>query len=150
MLGYLFIANERIVKRTCNKTFERTTLAPIFPFGLDSIQGYLELAEWYHNRGVIFSCGLEQKTTLNSMYSRLSQLEKEGHLLLVWEDQTDYEGQPSLKLKEISLTTSGHKLLAELRAKSKLGKIKERLSTILWAAISSVITTLIVLAIKGK
>lgn len=83
------------------------------------------------------------------MYFQLTQLEKEGYVVLKWVAGKVDDGLELLELKQIALTTSGHKLLGELRAKSRLGKVKERLSTILWAAASSVVTTLVVLAVKG-
>lgn len=84
------------------------------------------------------------------MYFRLSQLEKEGHLVLEWAPWTGDDGRETLALRQIALTTSGHKLLGELRTKSKLGKVKDRLATIAWAAASSVVTTLVVLAVKSS
>jgi DNA-binding PadR family transcriptional regulator len=83
------------------------------------------------------------------MYFQLTQLEKEGYVVLEWVAGKVHDGLELLELKQIALTTSGHKLLGELRAKSRLGKVKERLSSILWAAASSVVTTLVVLAVKG-
>lgn len=128
---------------------ERTTFLPSQAFGLDSIQGYLELALRYPGWNVIFNCDPAEKGLLHSMHFQLSQLEKEGYLVLEWAPSKAHDGREMLELKQIALTTSGHKLLGELRGKSKLGKVKERLATIAWAAASSVVTTLVVLAIKG-
>ncbi|WP_320034319.1 hypothetical protein [Halarcobacter sp.] len=54
-----------------------------------------------------------------------------------------------MELKQISLTTSGHKLLDELREKSKRGQLKKRVTNIIWTITTAIITTLIVLKIKG-
>lgn len=128
---------------------ERATFLPTHAFSLDSVQGYLELALRYPTWNVTFHCDPSDTTKLHSMYFQLTQLEKEGYVVLKWVAGKVDDGLELLELKQIALTTSGHKLLGELRAKSRLGKVKERLSTILWAAASSVVTTLVVLAVKG-
>lgn len=128
---------------------ERATLLPTDAFGLDSIQGYLEMALCYPRWDVSFHCDPTDKGKLHSMYFHLCQLEKDGHLVLEWAPSTSHDGREMLELKQIALTTSGHKLLGELRTKSKLGRLRERLATIAWAAASSVVTTLVVLAVKG-
>jgi DNA-binding PadR family transcriptional regulator len=83
------------------------------------------------------------------MYFHLMQLEKEGHLIIDWEPRTYADGREYLVLKQIALSTSGQKLLAELRSKSKWGKFRERFTTVIWAMATAVATTLIVMAIKG-
>jgi len=131
-------------------SFERKSLAPDWRmFGLDSVQGYLELSEWYAKGGVILCCDPVDENRFGSMYYQLLQLEKDGLIRVDWESTTGHDENPLLKLKQIGLTTTGHKLLGELRAKSRLGKLKERLGTLAWAVIASVVTTLTVLAIKG-
>lgn len=132
------------------KQFERNTFMPCDPFGLDSVQGYLEMALWYDSGHIIFNCNPNEQKKLNSMYFILCQLEKEGHMILNWEPRITSSGEKLLELKQIALTTSGHKLLAELRVKSRWGRLKERLTTILWAVASSIITTLAILALKGS
>ena len=137
------------MKRRTAKSFERTTIVPGDAFGLDSVQGYLELASWYHLGEVTFGCHTRDRTKLHSMYARLCQLEKEGHMLLEWAPRESSDGDEMVELRQVSLTTSGHKLLGELKSKSRLGRLKDRLGTIAWAAASSVVTTLVVLAVKG-
>jgi hypothetical protein len=136
--------------RSSAQSFERTSLVPEWRlFGLDSMQGYLELPEWYGKGHVRFSCDPSDRDDFQSMYFRLLQLEKDGLVLIQWDSNT-FNGEQLLTLKQISLTTAGHKLLAELRAKSRAGKLKERLVTLAWAIVASILTTLVVLAIKGS
>jgi hypothetical protein len=130
------------------RSFERRSLVPGSAFGLDSVQGYLELPEWYGKHHVIIAFDPTDRERFDSMYFQLLQLEKDGLIVIQWEPRS-YDGKELLTLKQISLTTAGQKLLAELKAKSKLGKLKERLVTLLWAVVASILTTLLVLAIKG-
>jgi hypothetical protein len=128
--------------------FERTSLGPTWPFGLDSVQGYLEMAEWYDEKHVGFVCDASDISEFNSMYFQLTQLEQEGYLSIQWEPETS-SGREMLAMKQIALTTSGRNLLAQLQAKSRWGKVRTRLATIFWAAVTAVVTTLAVLTIKG-
>lgn len=116
------------------------------PFGLDSVQGYLELATWYGKGRVVFGCHTSDRDVFDSMYHRLLQLEAEGYLLLEWSARDD--DPEHVSLEQIALTIAGHKLLTELQLKSKWGKLKDRLIGILWAAATSVVTTLAVIGFK--
>lgn len=130
------------------RPFERVFLAPTWPFGLDSVQGYLELAHWYDSKNVTFSCDPTDIQRFDSMYFQLVQIEKEGHLVIQWQHQT-FSGREMLTIEQVALTTSGRKLLGELQAKSRWGTLKQKLVTIFWAALTSIVTTLAVLAVKG-
>ncbi|MHC4123901.1 MAG: hypothetical protein ACYSSI_10035 [Planctomycetota bacterium] len=127
-------------------TFARESLIRKDFFGIDSIQGLLELATWYSPDSVQFCCNLSDKNSHDSMYFQLLQLEKEGYLNLEWEP---YEEDKTVQLSKISLTTQGRKLLEELKAKSKSGRLKQRLINLFWVVVTSIITTLVVLKIKG-
>lgn len=131
------------------RPFERKSLARVWPFGLDSVQGYLELPEWYPRGDVIFSCDPADHRRFGSMYFQLVQLEEDGLVNIEWEPQKSDDGRDLMILKQISLTTSGYKLLGELRAKSRFGKLKERLVTLIWAVGASVVTTLVMFVLKG-
>ncbi|WP_374477786.1 hypothetical protein [Zoogloea sp.] len=129
---------------------ERNTLVPDWRlFGLDSIQGYLELAEWYSKRGVTFVCDEEHIRSFGSMYFQLLQLEKDGLVVMEWKFRSDNE-RALRELKQIALTVAGRKLLSELKAKSRSAKLKERVATVVWAVVTSALTTLVVIALKGK
>ena len=132
------------------KSLERTSLFPSGAYGLDSVQGYLEMSFRYDRSDMIIVFNPADLNKFNSTYFHLCQLEKEGHLIIEWEPRISSTGENLVELKQLALTTSGHKLLSELRAKSRWGKVKERLTTIFWAVLSAVITTLVILAIKGK
>jgi hypothetical protein len=138
--------------RLPDKSFERETLLPTAAFGFDSLQGYLEMAKWYHEGHVRFGCDIEDRNHFHSLYARLLQLEKEGYLALAWSPRETEDGREMVNLEQVSLTVSGHKLLAELQAKSRAGKFKEKLTTMFWAAATaaatSLATTLVVLAVK--
>lgn len=64
------------------------------------------------------------------MYFYLLQLEKDGFLITEWAPKETSDGKELLTLKQISLTTSGKKLLSELKAKSRTEKLKNRLEPI--------------------
>ncbi|MDA3877774.1 MAG: hypothetical protein PF483_11880 [Halothiobacillus sp.] len=130
------------------RPFERKSFHPVNPFGLDSIQGYLELAEWYSKKTVTLSWDPKTLDQFGSMYWQLRQLEQEGLVVAEWAPRESSEGRETITLNQIALTITGQKLLGELRAKSPSGKLKERLVTLLWVIIASLFTTLVVLAIK--
>lgn len=131
------------------RPLERKSLLPDWHlFGLDSVQGYLELPEWYAKRYVVFSCDPADRERFDSMYFQLLQLEKDGLIVVEWKPESS-DGRELLTLRQVSLTTAGHKLLGEIKAKSRSGRLKERFVTLAWAIVASVITTLIVLVIKG-
>jgi hypothetical protein len=132
------------------KSLERTSLFPSGAYGLDSVQGYLEMSFRYDRSDMIINFNPADLNKFNSTYFHLCQLEKEGHLIIEWTPRITSTGENLIELKQLALTTSGHKLLSELRAKSRWGKVKERLTTIFWAVFSAVITTLLILAMKGK
>lgn len=128
------------------KNFERQSILRQNFFGIDSIQGLLELATWYNEEKESgFSFSLDDDTSAHGVFNTLKQLEKEEYINL--EFATGKEGH--VELKTITLTIKGHKLLTELRDKSGAGKIKKRLADLGWVVITSVITTVLVLWIKG-
>ena len=114
-------------------------------FGIDSIQGLLEMATWYYKGYVIFHYNLADKDNCNSMYFKLLQLENEKHINVVWEPAPDEK----IRLKQISLTTEGMKLLDDLQHKSHFGVLRKRLLDLLWIVVTTIVTTLIVLKLKG-
>lgn len=117
--------------------------------GFDSIQGYLEIAHWYHKGYIKFVDNLNNKNEHSSIIFILNQLKDEGYIKTEWIEYKNDENEDYLELKQISLTTSGHKLLDELRGKSKRGQFKKRIINIAWTVITTIITTLIVLKLKG-
>ena len=117
--------------------------------GLDSIQGYLEMAHWYHKGHIKFADNRKNKNEHWSILFILNQLEDEGYIKTEWIEYKNDEDENYLELKQISLTTSGHKLLDELREKSKRGKLKKRIANIGWTIITTILTTLLVLKLKG-
>ena len=120
-------------------------------FSLHTVQDYLELACWYGDEeGVQFICTQDQMTDYGSMYSELNQLTEEGYLLVEWEPYPLENEPDGLLLKQITLTTAGHKLLDELDGKSKTGKLKKRVSELAWVVITSMATTLVVLWVRQK
>ena len=132
------------------KDFYSETFIPKDPLlGLDSIQGYLEMAHWYHKGYVTLVDSVNNTSEHGSMIFILNQLKKDDLINLELVEYKNDDGEDFLKLKQISLTTSGHKLLDELREKSKRGQLKKRISNILWTMITTIITTLVVLKLKG-
>ncbi len=124
-------------------SFARDTLLPKDFFGLDSIQGLLEMAMTYDKEDIGFGFNSN-----HPIYTYLCQLEKEGYIHTEW---SPYNDDPKTKaLDQISLTIAGHKLLEEIKNKSRTGKIKKRIIDLIWIIITTIITTLIVLYFKGN
>ncbi len=64
--------SQTIPSGVCNSRL-RALLTPNWHlFGLDSVQGYLELPEWYGKRNVLFACDPIDSDRFNSMYFQLS------------------------------------------------------------------------------
>lgn len=114
------------------------------------IREYLEMAETYHNGSVIWVCPKSDKTRHGSMLFHLTQLEEDGYITTEWSDCKTHDGSEALELLQISRTVKGYNLLDKLKVKTPIGSIKKRVIDILWVVITTIITTLIVLAIKGK
>ncbi len=79
----------------------------------------------------------------------LNQLEANEQINIEWEDWVTSDGEKMLKLKQISLTVQGHQLLDEIKQKSKIGVIKKRFWDLFWVVLTTILTTLIVLKLKG-
>jgi hypothetical protein len=112
---------------------------------MDSIQGFLEMAAWGREGHVVFCFDLADKDNVNSMYFQILQLEKEKYINVTWEHAPD----GYMQLKQISLTVEGMKLLDDLQHKSRFGMLKARFRDLLWIVVTTIITTLIVLKLKG-
>jgi hypothetical protein len=118
-------------------------------FGLDSVQGYLEMATWYStDGGVRFVVHDSDRMRPDSMLSEILRLQNEGYVEAQWEPYGDGTSD-QMELKAISLSIAGHKLLAELQEKSASGKLKKRFSDLLWVIVVSILTTLLTLQVKG-
>ncbi|MDT8397085.1 MAG: hypothetical protein RQ899_00515 [Pseudomonadales bacterium] len=128
----------------------RKTLYPPNLIGIDSTQGYLELSNWYENSGVRFHCNVNDVSHFGSMYFELIKLQDEGYLHLEWEEYENPEEEGMVLLSQIALTTSGKKLLDELQSISKMGRLKKRAIDLIWIICTSIITTLVVLWVKGE
>ena len=129
------------------KDFARASILRRDFFGIDSIQGLLELATWYNEgKSVRFVFSTEESEYSYRLLDTLRQLEKEGYITLKFSDARD----ALVNLESIKLTISGHKLLTELRDKSAAGELKKRLGDLFWVILTSILTTLVVLWIKGR
>jgi len=131
------------------KDFYTTSIISKDILGLDSIQGYLDMAHWYHNGHIKLVDQKKNEKEHGSFIFTLNGLEKDKLINIEWLEYKDDTQEEMLKLKQISLTVQGHKLLDELKDKSKKGRIKKRLSDLLWIIVTTVFTTLLVLKIKG-
>ena len=125
--------------------FARKSLSPKGISGIDSIQGILELALWYEGGGIKLNFSAVEKNYSHSQLNAIRRLEKEGYIIVQYSERVDN----FLQLESIALTVSGHKLLNELQDKSSSGKLKKRITDLLWIIITTIITTLVVLWIKG-
>ncbi len=138
------------------ENFYRTTLIPKNGLGIDSIQGFLEMANWYNDCRTILVCNKKDKDKHGTVFFILNQLEKDGIVNIEWSYNSfpnDKDMKDMLELKQISLTVQGYKLLDELQNKSKFGSLKIRIKNLIWIVlttiITAIITTLVVLKFKG-
>ncbi len=125
--------------------FHRTKFFSENVFGIDSIQGLLELGKWYELGQVRFCFSTIEGELANKPLQALKQLQSEGYLTIRLSAPDD----ETATLESISLTIAGHKLLSELHERSASGKLKKRLSELVWVVITSIVTTIVVLWIKG-
>lgn len=119
--------------------------------GIDSLQGILECATWYAGPGspggsVVFCASRDDAQQPDSLLATICRLEDEGFLQAIWGPED--EGGV-IQLESLTLTVAGHKLLAELREKTAAGRLKRRLSDLLWIIVVSILTTLATLQVKG-
>ena len=129
--------------------FYRDTLTSHDGLRLESIQACLEEALTYNNgEHWILNFSLGDSTNPESILFNLRELEKGGFINLCLEERIDPSG-PLLKTTHLSLTIAGRNLLDELQQKSRWGGLKKRIGDLAWIVLTSAVTTLIVLWIKG-
>jgi hypothetical protein len=121
-------------------------------FGMDSLQGLLELASRYEGvdapPGYVMFCAVRgEEKHPDSFFSTIVRLQNEGYLQAEWVPSED---NSYLQLHRLTLTIAGHKLLAELKEKSAAGRFKRRLSDLIWVIVVSILTTLVTLQVKGE
>jgi hypothetical protein len=116
---------------------------------LDSIQAILEIHEQYGTPSGCYLCfAVADKGDPHSTLAHILRLQDEGYVRTTW-DSDQYSDRNLLKLESISLTIEGYKLLEELKAKSKWGNLKKKISDLFWVVVTSIVTTLVVLWIKS-
>lgn len=123
-------------------TLYQNTILPRTFFGIDTVQGLLELAENF-GPGVRLCAPESEIKNPDSFYARVSELVKDGYLTSQWTPMVDGTGEPSLELNRLALTVQGHLLLDDIRKRSKLQKFRSRISELLWVVISAIVTSFI-------
>lgn len=117
-------------------------------FGLDSIQGILELVS--RENDVPFACCPKPQgpddVLSNEMYRRFKMLENEGFIKVDWEENPE---DNQVIMRGYELTIKGHLLLDELQNKSSYGRLRQHLADLIWIVITSIATTLVVIKFKG-
>ena len=113
--------------------------------GLDSIQGLLELAEWYPVAHISIVVGQEQFDDPYSPWGRLRELETEGLIRTRWAVRNSSDHT----LDKVWLTVAGHEKLKALREASKEGRWRARVSRHGGAAVTPMLTTLATLWVKS-
>jgi hypothetical protein len=121
----------------------RPSLRDLNFFGVDSVQGLLELAEWYGEGHVAMSFNPDDSG--KQVIDLLNQLDQDGYVRVVWE--TMPEG--ALRLASATLTIKGHEHLYLLRERGGLRRVRKRLVDIAWMVLTSIVTTLVILQAKG-
>lgn len=127
----------------------RKSFFPRNGLGFDSIQGLLEMIEWYHESEIQIFFDKDNKCFQDNPLYILEQLEIKGYIQIDLENRKSNSGRNLVLLKQIFLTVSGHKLLEKSRKKSKSGVFKKRIFNISWTIATAIFTTLITLKIKG-
>ena len=117
-------------------------------FGLDSTQGYLEFADYYSADDVIIVFSKSDENDFSTHLYKLKQLESEGYIKVDWKPYESEEDDRVI-IKQICLTTSGKELLDKLHKSSKFGNLKGKVINLIWVVLTSIVTTLVVLEIKG-
>lgn len=128
------------------RRYSRKTLFSQNAFGLDSIQGLLEMSDWYDTANLKISFRRSDLDRPTSILSRIKQLEKEGHISVNLKEDKDN----MLQLTSIALTVNGHRLLKELTTDSTWGNFRYRFVQLFWVVLTSVVTTLVVIWLKGE
>lgn len=121
------------------------------PAGIDSIQGVLEIAEWYPDSPPWLHVGETARADPYHAAGMLRQLEIDGCVKTVWiENAIVRPGEePLARLEKIWLTPKGYELLHTLRERSRAGRFRKRFIDSLWTVIVAAATTLATLYIKG-
>lgn len=109
----------------------------------------LALAQRYNTGDVIIRlcCPISEKNKQGSALFNYLQLEKEDLVNIVLIESKD--DPEMLEIDQMSLTVKGHQLHEELKNKSTIGSLKERVKSLIWVVLTTICTTLIVLTIKG-
>lgn len=122
----------------------RDKLTPRTAFGLDTIQGLLEMADWYGPDHSFNLCQSEEDMKHpESLYTQLADLQRSGHLTVEWDRQTRSSGEALFVLKRVDLTLQGHLLLDDLKKRSKAGQLKSRFADLIWVIVTAILTTII-------
>ncbi|CAC9611219.1 hypothetical protein [uncultured Gammaproteobacteria bacterium] len=127
----------------------RKSFFPSNGLGFDSIQGLLEMTEWYHIGELQMSFDKDNKCFHDNPLYTLEQLENNGYIQIDLENRKSGSDKNLVLLKQISLTISGYELLEKLRQKSKSGAFKKRIFNMGWTIATAIFIMLITLEIKG-
>ena len=120
--------------------FARKTLLPESLIDIRSTQGLLEMAGWCSRGRIQLSFQKEEAEDISSPYSTLCRLAKEGYVDVKWTIRED----GGFQIEQLVLTTSGAKLLEELKEVSAAGRFSSRFKTVFWSVVTSAITAYIV------
>ena len=133
-------------------TLYQKTLQPRTFWGIDTIQGLLELAEGFDgNDDHLRLCEPEEVINApNSFYSRVQDLTKEGYVSSTWAPQKGSDGKTLHHLERIALTTQGHLLLDDIRKRSAPTLLRFRLVELAWVIITSILTSFITVTLMGR
>lgn len=134
--------------------FYRDKLYDASPLGSDSIQGILMMTDWYCPNGeksANLILDVDRYNEIGTLEYHINHLKEEGYIDIrtsPYESESEPERNFVL-LENIGLTVKGHQLLDELKKKSRIGRLKDRFSNIIWTVITASITTIVILELKG-
>ena len=142
-------ANTMKAERVLTTLYQNTILPRTF-FGIDTIQGLLEIANGFTNdKDQLRICEPEDKLdNPNSFYARINDLAKNGYVTVEWKPRTDSSGnRNNVELNKLALTVQGHLLLDDIRKRSKPARLRSRIVELIWVVITSIVTSIITLRI---
>jgi DNA-binding PadR family transcriptional regulator len=116
-------------------------------FGLNSVQGILEMGGWYAEGHVILHFDPAANPGARQIVETLEQLQQEGYIKA---ELTPMPNEPTvMRLQKIALTVKGHEHLRTLRDRSTGSRFRTRATEIAWIIVASILTTLATLQVKG-
>lgn len=120
-----------------------------FRTGTDSVQGLLE----YPDRETAFPTCICYSSApgeySHRLWRRIEALVEDGYAKITYHDETMGNKAPYHFIDSAELTIKGAILLDDLQAKSARGRVRSRMSDLIWVVVTTIVTTLATLKLTG-